>query len=557
MNGATIGAGLDAAAETDGDTAATDAAAGGRPLLVVAFSLVAVLLVVVVVVGQFDTPEIPIIDPDTPIPLEVMQPMAEDGVLPVPAVGEVIAAYLADGRPVFITHPAEGDVLVLDAMSPHAPHGANELMAFCPSSGWFEDYYHGSRFNPWGDWTSGPAPTALPAYPSELSSGGETVRVTAEVEEGRDRTDERGDGQPQQGPTCAPNRDAPVEAIVHRPPDPAPAMDGDEVPSDRWVWATLVLGGTNDAPLVCSTDGTCTDDAPPVAGARMNGTGALLDRAPAVYLARRDAGDGVQLIRPADPHDHTTPLPGTETQNLYPVPPPGEVIAVQLPDRTPVFIAHREDGEVHVLEAWSNQRPATLVGWCTTERQFADVHSSRYDDAGQALGAPPSARLSTYPFETVQVGETAAVRITGTPDDRTEDPPTDGRQPENMPDCAGGSWVSHQPSEDTHVYDDGVQIRGERWRWVRMRVDRFDGDLYLCASNDQPCGRRGDPNAGSICGQQREGAAGEPDCRPYRDPVVVTESIAPFETPRLLLVRGSDDGRTAHLRKPFPDDSRD
>lgn len=133
-------------------------------------------------------------------PVIADQPVAEDGVLPVPAVGEALPAYLEDGRPVFVSHPEEGDVVVVDAEDSRTVGGWRQLVTYCPSSGWFTEARHASRFNGWGEWTGGPSPAGLAPYPSELIDDGNAVRVTGprQAHPGRDVVHD----QRPQGPPC-------------------------------------------------------------------------------------------------------------------------------------------------------------------------------------------------------------------------------------------------------------------------------------------------------------------------------------------------------------------
>jgi hypothetical protein len=74
----------------------------------------------------------------------------------LPPAGEVEAAFV-EGHPVFVVHRGAGEVLVLDAVSPHDP--VPKVLAFCRTSCLFEDLWHGSTFLADGAWLGGPAPT--------------------------------------------------------------------------------------------------------------------------------------------------------------------------------------------------------------------------------------------------------------------------------------------------------------------------------------------------------------------------------------------------------------
>lgn len=48
----------------------------------------------------------------------------------------------------------------------------------CPSSGWFEDPCHGSKWNGWGEWTGGPAPRGLDRVSSVVEDGRLYLRLS-------------------------------------------------------------------------------------------------------------------------------------------------------------------------------------------------------------------------------------------------------------------------------------------------------------------------------------------------------------------------------------------
>jgi hypothetical protein len=86
-------------------------------------------------------------------------------------------------------------------------------------------------------------------------------------------------------------------------------LDADEVPGDRWVWASLHLDERGGQVVVCDADGGCPADAPT---GEPDQSGWLADHEgrgvpqPTVWLAR--AGDGViELRRPAIPHAGVQP----------------------------------------------------------------------------------------------------------------------------------------------------------------------------------------------------------------------------------------------------------
>lgn len=104
-------------------------------------------------------------------------PAAVPATLDLPPAGEVAAAH-AGLRPVFVAHRDNGEVLVLDAISPdRATTELPKVLAFCrdpwifetedgstavETPGVFRDLWHGSLFALDGSWLGGPAPTGLP-----------------------------------------------------------------------------------------------------------------------------------------------------------------------------------------------------------------------------------------------------------------------------------------------------------------------------------------------------------------------------------------------------------
>ena len=93
-----------------------------------------------------------------------VQPVSGSGVLEVPPVGGVVAANLPDGRPVFVVHHEDGTISVVDAFSTHVAYGIGKLVGWCSSSRTFEDPFHGSKWDEFGDYALGPATTGLVTY---------------------------------------------------------------------------------------------------------------------------------------------------------------------------------------------------------------------------------------------------------------------------------------------------------------------------------------------------------------------------------------------------------
>lgn len=128
------------------------------------------------------------VNPDAALPgLPAFPAMLE-----LPPAGEVAAEHLGE-RPVFVVHRDDGEVLVVDAISPD-PGSYTEhpkVLAFCrqpwtfrtpdertivDTTGTFDDLWHGSRFALDGTWLGGPAPTGVPRY-EVLSVDADTVEI--------------------------------------------------------------------------------------------------------------------------------------------------------------------------------------------------------------------------------------------------------------------------------------------------------------------------------------------------------------------------------------------
>lgn len=113
---------------------------------------------------------------DAPVIGDLDRSVDSPAVLPLPAPGEVAPDH-ANGRPVFVLHDESGDVRVLDAISPHdTDRSAMKVLAYCTTSEWFVDPWHGSKFSRNGAWTGGPAPHGLAEH-DVLEVTGDTVVV--------------------------------------------------------------------------------------------------------------------------------------------------------------------------------------------------------------------------------------------------------------------------------------------------------------------------------------------------------------------------------------------
>lgn len=95
--------------------------------------------------------------------------------LPAPAPGQVQAARLRDGSPVFVVRDDAGEARVFSAVSTHL----SNVVAWCPDPepGVFIEPAGATRFDRRGGWLPGPAPTGLAPYEARLSEDGRSVLV--------------------------------------------------------------------------------------------------------------------------------------------------------------------------------------------------------------------------------------------------------------------------------------------------------------------------------------------------------------------------------------------
>jgi hypothetical protein len=90
----------------------------------------------------------------------------------IPPIGQVAAARLQDGHPVFVVHHQTGEITLLDAFSTFVPYGIFKMVAWCPEARIFDDFADGSRYNEWGAHVAGPAPTGMVVLDWRMGSGG-------------------------------------------------------------------------------------------------------------------------------------------------------------------------------------------------------------------------------------------------------------------------------------------------------------------------------------------------------------------------------------------------
>ncbi|MEX2625499.1 MAG: hypothetical protein WD225_01380, partial [Ilumatobacteraceae bacterium] len=388
----------------DGRTAAPAPRTGRRPLHAIALlTLLGVAAWGVVVAWPEPAPRAPAIEPIGP---------GDDGLLPLPEVGSATAGYLEDGTPVFVSQPEAGEIVVVGATDHHL---GDRLVVFCETSGWFEEPYHASRYNGWGEWTGGPSPSGLSPYRFEVVEG--PVRAGVRVTGGPDTPSERDahyeHSQSQRGPSCEPGQGQATDTIAHRPPDEVPVVGPDQVPQDRWGWVRLEVAGTVREPRLCTPGEGCDPGYPLPTSAAAPGD-ERLTRSRATWLARRDDAGTVQLRWPGHPYDRRLELlEPVEAGDQLRAPRHGAAVPGHLDDDTPVFVTRTRDGELFVLDATSPADPVDLVGYCPRDGLFADANGGRWDLTGRWVAGRVGGDLSSYRFVTYDGLDRTVVQTIG------------------------------------------------------------------------------------------------------------------------------------------------
>lgn len=237
--------------------------------------------------------------------------------LDLPPVGEVAASHVGE-RPVFVVHRDTGDVLVLDAISPHrAGTELPKVVAFCnqpwrfetrdqdtavETPGTFDDLWHASRFALDGAYLGGPAPTGLARY-RVLSVDADTVEIgppgeapEREVGPFEDVLGPRSsiNGRDLGGPICTSAFDQTRDTST--PGDQADVVWHDAEYPDRWLYPFHTAGGqaTPDENLEPLVEGEQPTSQQPTDGTSVEAVLIILAfvaaiAALAVYLRRREA----------------------------------------------------------------------------------------------------------------------------------------------------------------------------------------------------------------------------------------------------------------------------
>ena len=218
------------------------------------------------------------------------------GVVDVPPVGQVAPANLADGRPVFVVHHQDGSIEVVDAFSTHVPYGIGKLVAWCTTSGLFDDVYHGSKWSEYGTYLMGPAATGLATYRSTIEPDGRLI--VGSMIPPAPRPDPRAKVQ-LRGPYCT-SPEQLVYPTIAGTVSSNPAAVVASAP-DGWVAlrGSVVAGGPTGAQLCPKGEGEGGDcpDGAPVEGIdpalyqehpHLRVPGAFILRPPQTYIARVD-----------------------------------------------------------------------------------------------------------------------------------------------------------------------------------------------------------------------------------------------------------------------------
>jgi hypothetical protein len=180
--------------------------------------------------------------------------------VPRPAPGQTIPAYLDDGRPVFVVGHEDGDISVLDAFSTHVANGVRVLIGWCPRHRIFEDPRAGGSWDEWGTLRTGPPPKGMGYFRWEPSPadgpGANEINVTGFA----------GD---------VPGRAAPI----------APQLQGCDISTSAYHTFEGVR------PLT------------PAAATRSGTTGWVLIRGRIDYAGKRLCSEDAQCLEPADVRD--------------------------------------------------------------------------------------------------------------------------------------------------------------------------------------------------------------------------------------------------------------
>jgi hypothetical protein len=217
-----------------------------------------------------------------------------------------------------------------------------------------------------------------------------------------------------------------------------------------------------------------------------------------------------------------TPLrsttPGLGGSNVLSVPARGDVSAAFLANGQPVFVVHRPDGFVSVVDAISPRRVdgiGELVTWCTPIHSFVSWPSlSSFDWSGIYVGgveAPPG--LSSFAYQVLRrdhVGDASSIRIgaIGPPlaHHPIPVPPSEVRL------CASDRATAHTVPT-SRIWTSPVRAaNASPAAWIAIEgalTVSKDGSVELCPGVvDQGCGNSAAVKGIDASGLRRELAAG-------------------------------------------------
>lgn len=176
-------------------------------------------------------------------------------VLTVPSRGEASPDFLADGRPVFVMHHENGVVSVFDAFSTHRPWGVEELVGWCASGRYFQEFWHGASFNEFGRWLDGPASADLAYFETERMPDGIQVGSRVVPQTRSERTEPGYQGPPCYSDGMVPGQHPPL--LLHRFPESATfASPAEAIEAQPEEWIKLhgvLLVRRNEPTYLCAS----------------------------------------------------------------------------------------------------------------------------------------------------------------------------------------------------------------------------------------------------------------------------------------------------------------
>jgi hypothetical protein len=238
--------------------------------------------------------------------------LAGSNVLEVPPRGAAEAAFLSDGRPVFVVHYGDGSVAVLDAFSQHPAWGIEQLAVWCSAKHYFVALPAGSYFDKYGGWTAGsPAPPGLRSYTFDVlrrDSAGDAAVVRAgaiglPIAHGHSNLTSR----PSYPSACGPADGSPSPVVAHTidpsriwksPADAVKATTSDWMAVD----GTLLVPASGSVEMCSDIAGDVCRDGAPVKGIDAAGLRQKIESnrdspyaQPHVWLVRTHDGTNVEL----------------------------------------------------------------------------------------------------------------------------------------------------------------------------------------------------------------------------------------------------------------------